>query len=535
MPTPDRLTLFLLGLGGLLLLTAAAVALYRRFYRDDNNAARRILKNSAVPFAVRLLVRALDLIFAIVLYSTLPGAEIGPYTLAALLVAQYLATLTDFGLGVLLTREAARDPAAAQRLFGITLALRLLLVLLLAAPAAWLLIGSYTLLAGVGVGEPISAVGQQAIWILLLTLFPSAYAGAVTALYQAHERMEVPAVVELITAIISMAVRIVVLLLGYGILGLAWAAVAVTTLTALIFLGLQLRDFFGPRLAWDWQQGKWLLLTAFPLMLNNLLNVVFFRFDMFIIKANGGGQGDLLVQQYAVAYQILNIALILPPVITFAVFPVLARRADGERAALAEAQNRTLQALLWLAFPLTVGIMLLAPDLITFFTRRNAPDYLPISAHVLAILAWFLPISFINGLVQYVLIALNQQAAITRAFVIGAAFNLSTNLLLVPHFGLYAASVITILSEVVLLAVFLPLLRRAGLTPPLLQLAWRPLLAAGLMGVGLGALRWAGVPLHWIGQAMLAVPVYVLGLGLLGAFGRSERALLRRVLGRGEA
>lgn len=94
---------------------------------------------------------------------------------------------------------------------------------------------------------------------------------------------------------------------------------------------------------------------------------------------------------------------------------------------------------------------------------------------------------------------------------------------------------ITILSEVVLLAVFLPLLRRADLTPPLLQLAWRPLLAAMLMGVGLAALRWAGVPLHWMGQAMLAVPVYALGLWLFGAFGRSERALLRRVLGRGEA
>ncbi len=528
----NRLIVFLLGLGGLLVLTVVAAVLYRRFYRDDNNAARRIVKNSAVPFAVRLIVRALDLIFVIVLYSTLPGAEIGPYTLAALLVAQYLATLTDFGLGVLLTREAARDPAAAQRLFGITLALRLVLVVLLAVPAAWLLINSYALLGQIGLGEPISAVGQQAIWVLLLTLLPAAYAGAVTALYQAHERMEVPAMIELVTAIISMVVRIGVLLLGYGILGLAWAAVCVSSFTALIFLGLQLRDFFVPRLAWDWQTSRWLLSTAFPLMLNNLLNVVFFRFDMFIIKANGGGQGDLLVQQYAVAYQILSIAMILPPVITFAVFPLLARRADGERAALAEAQNRTLQALLLLAFPLSVGMAVLAPDLIAFFTRRNAPDYLPISAHVLAILAWFLPLSFINGLVQYVLIALNQQAAITRAFIIGAVFNLSTNLLLIPHSGLYAASVITILSEVVLLAVFLPLLRRASLTPPLLRLSWRPLLAALAMGAALLLLRLSGLPLHWLGQAVLVVPVYVLGLGLLGAVGSSERALLRQVLGR---
>ncbi|NJK82175.1 MAG: flippase [Chloroflexaceae bacterium] len=524
----DRLTLFIIGLAGILLLCGVAVWLWRRFYRDDDNAARRIVKNSAVPFVARLVVRALDMVFFVVLLGTLPAAEIGPYTVAALLVAQYLGTITDFGLGVLLTREVARDPQAAQKLFGITLLIRLLLVVLLAVPLAQAIIGMYDLLAALGVGEAITPVGQQAIWVLLLTLPPSAYAGAVTALFHANERMEVPALIELVTAIISLIARIAVLLLGFGIVGLAWAAVGVSTFTALIFFWLQVRTFFAPMLQWDWTQARALLWLAFPLMLNNLLNVVFFRFDIFIIKAFGEGQGELLVQQYAVPYQILNIALILPPVVTFAVFPLLARRAANERAALAEAQNRTLQVLLLLAFPITVGTAVLAPDLIAFFARDNASDYLPISAEVLAILAWFLPLSFVNGLLQYVLIAINRQAAITRAFVIGAAFNLSSNLLLIPQFGLYAASVITILSEVVLLLVFWPLLRREGLAPPLLRLMWRPLLAALLMGAAMLAMA----PLGWLVAALLAAPIYGAALWLLGAFGAEEMALARRVLGR---
>ncbi|NJO05835.1 MAG: flippase, partial [Chloroflexaceae bacterium] len=98
----DRLTLFIIGLAGILLLCGVAVWLWRRFYRDDDNAARRIVKNSAVPFVARLVVRALDMVFFVVLLGTLPAAEIGPYTVAALLVAQYLGTITDFGLGVLL-------------------------------------------------------------------------------------------------------------------------------------------------------------------------------------------------------------------------------------------------------------------------------------------------------------------------------------------------------------------------------------------------------------------------------------------------
>lgn len=531
-----RLTLFLLALLAILLLAAIGALLYRRYYRDDpQNTARRIFKNSAVPLVMRLVVRALDMVFAIVLLSTLPGADVGPYTLAALLVAQYLGTITEFGLGTLLTREVARDPGAARRLFGVMLALRLLLIGLAAVPAAALLIGGYGLLAGLGWGEAISPIGQQAIWILLLTLLPSAYSGAVTALYNAAERMEVPALVELVTAALSFVARIAVLLLGFGIIGLAWAAVGVSTTTALIYLLLQLRMFFRPSLSWDSSLVSWIVPQAVPLMLNNLLSVVFFRFDVFLIKAFGGGEGDLLVAQYNAAYLILNIAAILPPVVTFAVFPLLSRRAQGERRILAEAQNRTLQVLLLLAFPIAMGMTMLAPDLIRFFTRANAEQYLPIAAQVLAMLAWFLPLSFANGLLQYVLIAINQQRSITKAFVIGAAFNLSANLWLIPIFGLYAASVITILSEVVLYLVFLPLLRREGLHPPLFSLSWRPALAALLMGAVMWAVLQSAAGLSWLAPilaGLAAIPVYAAALWALGGIGAEERALALRILGR---
>jgi O-antigen/teichoic acid export membrane protein len=333
-----------------------------------------------------------------------------------------------------------------------------------------------------------------------------------------------------------------VLALGFGIIGLAWAAVGVSSLTALIYLALQTRDFFRPTIHWDGALIRRVLPLGLPLMFNNLLNAIFFRFDTFIIKAFATGSGDLMVNQYNLAYQIIGIATILPPVVTFAVFPMLARRADGERSGLALAQNRTLQVLLLLAFPIAISLMLLAPDLVRLFTRRNAGDYLP-SANVLAILAWFLPLSFANGLLQYALIAVNQQRAITRAFVVGAVFNLIANLVAVPWFNryllqpdwsLYAAGVITLLSEVVLFLVFLPVLRREQLTPPLFALSWRPAVAALVMGAAMLAIRSFDPELQLLALAAVvaAPPVYLAALWLLGAFGVEERALMRRVLGR---
>lgn len=537
-----RIYIIIAILVGVLVAAAIGALLWRRLYKDDpENTARRIFKNSAVTFGLRLLVKGLDTVILLLLVGSFGLADLGAYNVAALLVAQYLATFSEFGLGVLLTREVARDPGAARRLFGVTLTLRLLLVGCAALPIMLVVMLAYGALGAAGLSAPPSAAAQAVNWILLLTLVPSAYSGAVTALYNASERMEVPALIELITAVLSFMARVGVLALGLGIVGLAWAAVAVSTITALIFLRLQAGSFFAPSLAWDVPAMRALAPQAFPLMLNNLLSAVFFRFDVFIVRGFGGAQADALAQQYALPYQLLNIALVLPPAVTFAVFPLLARRAAGERAAMADAQRRTLQLLLLIAFPLAMGMCVLASDLVWVFARRQFDQYLP-SVTVLAILAWFLPLSFANGLLQYVLIAVNRQAAITRAFIIGAVANLAMNLAAIPAaslllgrpvWGLYAAAAITIVSELVLYQVFRPLLAGEGLAPGLARLAWRPLLAALAMGMVMVALRWPlGAPLGTAAAILAAPPAYALALWLLGGVGADERALVLRVLGR---
>ncbi|MEJ5346474.1 flippase [Chloroflexus sp.] len=537
----DRLTLVLLLIGAGLLLLGAGAVLWRRLYRDDPaNTARRIFKNSAVTFGLRLFVRGLDTVILLLLVGSLDPAALGAYNTAALLVAQYLATFTEFGLGVLLTREVARHPNAAQRLFGVTLGLRLILIGVAAVPVAWLVITAYHAIGTLGLSEPLTNEGQQAIWILLLTLVPGAYSGAVTALYNAAERMEVPAVIEVFTALLSFLARIGVLVLGWGVIGLAWAAVFVSSITALIFLVLQMRTFFTPTLSFDGTALRQLVPQALPLMLNNLLSVIFFRFDLFIVRAFGGSNADLLVQQYVLPYQLLNIALVLPPAVTFAVFPLLARRAGGVRSELASAQQRTLHLLLLIAFPLAMLMTVLADDLVWLFARRRFAEYLP-SVTVLAVLAWFLPLSFVNGLLQYVLIAIERQTAITRAFVIGAAFNLTANLIAIPlairwgrpQDALLAAAVITILSEVVLYMVFHPVLRREGLAPALHRLMWRPALASLLMAVAMApAILWLPGWLGSAGAILIGPVVYVAGLWMLGAIGAEELALARRIAGR---
>jgi O-antigen/teichoic acid export membrane protein len=208
-----------------------------------------------------------------------------------------------------------------------------------------------------------------------------------------------------------------------------------------------------------------------------------------------------------------------------ALFPRLARQAERDPAALRRTLRQALGYLLTLALPAAVATTALADWLIWLLA---GPAFLPEAATALRVLIWFLPFSYLNGLLQFGLIALDRQRAITGAFAATTLFNLVANLLLVPTYGYLGAAAVTVASEVVLLVPLVLVARRALGSLGLPAVTWRPLVAgAGMVAVvlaanGLGA--WPAVLLG--GLAYLAV------LLALGAWGEEERRLARALLAR---
>ena len=510
---------------GLLFLGCASALLLLRAERGtrDEDAVRRLFRNSALPFLIQLLVRGIDLAFAMVFLRLLAEDKgaLGDYNLAALLVSLYLATISEWGLGVLLTREVARDRAAMRSSFGTSLVLRLGLSLV-SLPIALLVVAVYGGLHGLGViTEAVSARGTLLVVVLALTLLPSAVGGAVSSVFLAMERPIVPALANLLNNVLSTALRLAALLLGFGVVGVAWAALAATLVNAAVFAWLLRRDFGWPGWQWDAGLARMMLGAAFPLMLNSLLVGVFFRFDAFIIKAF---LGSAAFADYDTAYKIAPLALILPPIVVNALFPRFSRQAVDDRAGLLRGYRLTLRLLLLGALPLAAMASLFAPALIWAIA---GPEWIDTSAPVLALLVWFVPLSYINGITQYVLIALDRQGAITLAFAITALFNLLGNVVLVPMWGLMGAAAMTIASEIVLYLPFRRALHNELGAAPLWSLAWRPVIAT----IGAVAVMLALQAQPWL-AFILGGCVYCAVLWLLRTFTFDDRLLVARLLGR---
>jgi len=482
-------------------------------YAATDNPVRRVAQNSAFPIGAALGNKVLDLLFALILLRVLGPADVGKYAWVGVVVA-YLDILLGFGMNTWLMREVARAPAHLGQRLGRVLAAR---------AVAWLGVMALTL-GLIGPLGPLLAVTADvaaALLLLGLALAPAGLAAALSAVFQGHERMEYPAAVTVVTTVLKVTLGVLALGLGYGFVGLA-AVALVVNLATLGILTVLFVDVFGrPRLALTLAGSSALARATAPFMVNNLLASLFFRIDSLLLRPLAG---DVALGWYNAAYRVIDGLTLIPAHFTLALFPQLARRAQIDRTALARVYRHALKLLLSLGLPISVGLALLAEPLVGLFA---GPAYLPEGARALQVLIWFLPFSFVNGVTQYVLIALGRERFLTLAFLVATGFNVGANLLLIPRLGYLGAAWVTVASELVLLGPFWWAVRRELPALSLLRLAWRPALAAAGMGLALlPVVSWS-----WLACVPVGVALYAALLLVLGGIDAEDRALWARLRG----
>ena len=146
----------------------------------------------------------------------------------------------------------------------------------------------------------------------------------------------------------------------------------------------------------------------------------------------------------------------------------------------------------------------------------------------LRVIIWSIPIGFVNSVTQFVLIAVDQQRYLTKAFVLGVVFNTVGNLLLIPGFGYLGAAFVTILSEFSLLFPFYYSVKRHVGVVPWWGIVIPPLVSAIAMGATIYALSDTSIGL-WLGTAVGWL-VYIVVLLLTGGFRGEEMAVVGRAL-----
>ncbi len=491
--------------------------LWGRLYREhaDDPTAKRVAKNSLLPMGLQLLNRVIDFAFAMLMLRILAPEMAGRFTFTIGFIG-YFDILVRFGLGTLLTREVAKDRTHGEKFLSTASFLRIFLWLG-SLPLMGLAVGVYALL-GQMTADIALAIALFAIGMPFSTL-----ADGFSSVFNAYEKMEYPAAVATLTAVTRVSFGVLVLLAGWGFVGLASVSIVANILSASLLGLLMARHCFRPTRQWDAKLGRWMMGSSFPLMLNLFLATAFFRIDVLLLKPL---RGDTAVGYYGAAYKYVDGLNIIPSFFTMAVFPLMSRYAVSARDSLMRAYVLSLRLLLMIALPVTVGTYFIARGLMLLL---GGAQYLPDSQIALQLLIWFLPFSFINSVTQYVLIAIDEQRFLTRAFIIGVTFNLVANLIAIPMFGYQGAAVVTVLSELVLLAPFYYSVRKHLGPLPWASLFWRPVVAS----LAMGSVMWLLRGLWWPLLIPIGGAVYGVVLFLVGGFRQPDMDVIWRLISLG--
>jgi O-antigen/teichoic acid export membrane protein len=482
--------------------------------RFARNAVQRLAKNSVAPIAGQFANRAVDLVFAAFTLRLLGVTGNGEYAIA-IVTWLYVKTISDFGLNVLVTREVAREPDQAGRLLGASTLLRLIILGILIVPVGLYAVGGQRYLN-------LSTSSTAAIALLTLSIIPSSYTDAINSIFNGRERMELPALLNVLTNLARAGFGLAALFAGYGVVGLAVVALLSTTISTAAYRVAMRHLAIWPVWSLSRTDARQLTSLAWPLLLNGLLLNLFFRADVFVIQAS---QGNHALGIYDAAYKFLNTVQLVPAYFTLAAFPILSRYAASDHSRLVDSYRLAAKFMLVIAWPMAIGTVALAPFLIGIL---GGSAFLPDSAVTLRVLIWYLPLSYVNGITQYVLIAANHQRSIMTAFGFAVAFNFGMNLLFVPMFGYIAAAVITVATEVVLFLVLSRSVKRWIGPIGWLPLMGRPLGAACTMVVALVT----SLPLGGVLALGIAGLAYLGGLIVLRVIGHREVSIARALLGR---
>jgi O-antigen/teichoic acid export membrane protein len=424
-------------------------------------------------------------------------------------VVQIATTVCDMGLVSVTVKHAAREPATEGAWLGALVTLRAALTV----PVT---------LASVAVVLALSTTSQMRVAgaLLCLTLFTGVASGY-TAMYQLRVRNDLAIAVMTVNSVVWTASAAAIALAGAGMVAFAvafiGAAVASTAFNVVLARRLGSVQLAGSRRMWG-ELGR----AAVAVGGAGLLITAYVRIDQLIVYEYAGARQAGL---YGAAYRILDQAQFVPAAVMTTLFPMLSaaypRDLDRVRrltqAALSYLAMASLPAL---SFALVAG----RPTMELLFGR----DFAAAGPALAVLIGAFVCIS-LGYIVGYLRIALGLQNTYLVYAALGLVVNVGLNLLLVPRYGFIAAAWVTLITEVLVLALSSRVvLNRLELWPELGPFG-RIAAAAAALALGLAALRAAG-----LGVVALALAAVVLYVGLLFAVRALSVAELTTLLRREE-
>lgn len=396
--------------------------------------AQSIISNTVISFAGRALNVGLGIVATALMTRYLGPAKFGSYVLL-LSFGTVIQLLADAGLYLTTTREISRQPARTNEILSQVLGLRAALLLVVFA-ASWLAV----------LAVPIFNELRDAYVLMALALSFQSLSQIFMGVFQRDGEMWRASAGDTAGRLVQV---VLLAALGRELPTVKYMAMFFCVSAAAVWLTHQ---FLLPRRikwrpAFNWQIWRQLAASSWPLGLMLLVNAVYFRADVVILS---WFRPAVEVGWYGVAYRVVDSGLFFPAMFGGLLLPKISAARGAKNLDRVKLLIRDSLNFLALAAGLVLPVLMIkSRDIVHFISGES---YLA-AAPLLSWLSLALAAMFFGNLFGFVLVAFERQRDLLKLYLVLVAFNVGSNLVLIPRWGATAAAVTTLATELISMSV----------------------------------------------------------------------------------
>lgn len=455
-----------------------------------------VVKNSIWLILQPLILNVISLFVIGYITRCLGQVDYGKFTFAFAFVALFQPFI-NMGLGSLATREIAENRDNSVDFFWKLVMLRVFL-------------GAVTFCSVVVM---VNVLGYPAdtrliVYITGTTLIFQSITVTFGSAFQGYEKMQYVAYANMISGLVLTALSVVVLFIGYRLVGLTLVYAFGSLLGTMISVHYLIKIFPKPRFKTDIAFWKQCLVRGFPFFIPSILSMISIKIGIVLLSKMSG---DAAVGIYSAPYTLIEKLFIIPDGICTALFPTLALLHQHTPKDAGNLFKQFNSYMLMITLPIAVVTTVTARPIITLIFGAAFRPSIP----VLQILIWWLILLAFNWLQMWSLNAVHQEKKTVSISFLSTVMYIVLNLLLIPHWGASGAAMAGVGSSIVTILLFNPLIHRYIVRDVFMDMVYvKIILANGIMAGLLVLLRgctiFISIPVGLGAYALLVIYLKIL-------------------------
>ena len=470
--------------------------------------AKRAARNVSVLILASFISKGALYVWQIALSVMLGPTEYGIYgTVGGMMVTA--ASVASFGMGLIVIRDVAREPQKAGKYWSAMIFTQTVLALF-----------AYVGMNGFAIGYSDTLRAFAAL--AGINLFIDLFGNMGYDLLIAQEKMVTTSLVEIVHIVLRIALALLALIAGWGLLGVYGAAILSGLLRSIGLVALNLRAGIRPSFPFDREIGKPLIINSAPIALSAFLSLAYNHSDKLLTT----GILSETITGYLTAAFVINFGVIelLSTSVLVAAYPLLSRYYDeGRNPFFGFMIEKLALYMILVAVPMALSISILADKIIVpLLGEAYAP-----SAGILRLLIWFTAITIFGNVFSQGMLVQNRQRRLLLIRAVSLALNIALTAILLLNWGDPRGAVLaSIVGEILVVALLLMSFHAIGWQPRRIALsAARLILIALPTALAMLALReqFIAVPL------LSGLGIYIVGVLLARVLSSEDWDLIYRL------